>query len=72
MEKIMSNSSKNEKAKLTSNRELTADQLNQVTGGMGPVFIYSMASSTYTKQKPDGTAGGNVVGGWDLTFSPAA
>jgi hypothetical protein len=72
MEKIMSNSSnKNEEDKLTSSRELTADQLNQVTGGMGPVFIYSMASSTYTKQKPDGTAGGNVVGGWDLTRAPS-
>jgi hypothetical protein len=21
---------------------------------------------TYPKQKPDGTGGGNVVGGWDL------
>jgi hypothetical protein len=34
--------------------ELGADKLNQVVGG------------TYPKQKPDGTGGGNVVGGWDL------
>jgi hypothetical protein len=65
METTMSNSSnKNEKDKLTSSRELTADQLNQVTGGMGPVFIYSVASSTYTKQKPDGSTAGNVAGKW--------
>ena len=56
----MSNSSKNEKAKLTSSRELAADELNQVTGGMGPVLIF--------RQQPDRTkgSGGNVTGGWDL------
>jgi hypothetical protein len=32
--------------------ELRDDQLDAVTGGT---------------KKPDGTAGGNVVGGWDLT-----
>jgi hypothetical protein len=54
----MTNDSKNEADKLTTNensREITADELNQVVGG------------TYTKQKADGTAGGNVAGGWDLT-----
>ena len=53
----MANESKNEADKLTTNensREITATELNQVVGG------------TYTKQKPDGTAGGNVAGGWDL------
>jgi bacteriocin-like protein len=38
----MSNSSKNE---LTTNRELTADELNQVTGGMGPVLIFRAYSN---------------------------
>ena len=54
----MTKDSKNEANKSTTNensREITADELNQVVGG------------TYTKQKPDGTAGGNVAGGWDLT-----
>ena len=32
-------------------RELTEAELNAVSGG---------------KTKPDGTAGGNVAGGWDL------
>jgi bacteriocin-like protein len=53
----MTNDSKNEADKPTTNdssREITTDELNQVVGG------------TYPKQKPDGTAGGNVVGGWDL------
>jgi len=39
----MSNSSKNE---LPSSRELTANELNQVTGGMGPVLIFRQATST--------------------------
>jgi hypothetical protein len=58
----MSNSSKNEADKLTtseSSREITADELNQVVGGA--------IEWTYTKQKADGTGGGNVAGGWDLT-----
>jgi hypothetical protein len=53
----MTTASKNEADKLTTNessREITADELNQVVGG------------TYTKQKPDGSVGGNVAGGWDL------
>jgi hypothetical protein len=57
----MSNSRKNEADKLTTNetsREITADELNQVVGGA--------IQWTYTKQKADGTAGGNVAGGWDL------
>jgi len=56
----MSNSRKNEEDKLTSSRELTADELTQVTGGMGPVLIF--------RQQPDRIkgSGGNVTGGWDL------
>ena len=38
----MNNSSKNE---LTTKRELTADELNQVTGGMGPVLIFRAYSN---------------------------
>ena len=53
----MTNESKNEADKLTTNdssREITADVLNQVVGG--------------TKQnRADGSGGGNVAGGWDLT-----
>jgi hypothetical protein len=59
----MNNDSKNEADKLTtseSSREITADELNQVMGG------------TYTKQKPDGTAGGNVAAKWSLTQGAAA
>jgi bacteriocin-like protein len=43
METIMSNSSKTTNV---SSRELTADELNQVTGGMGPVLIFRQATST--------------------------
>jgi hypothetical protein len=57
----MSNRRKNKTDKLPTNqnsREIAADELNQVVGGA--------IQWTYTKQKPDGTAGGNVTGGWDL------
>jgi bacteriocin-like protein len=30
----------------TSSREITADELNQVTGGMGPVFLSRMSYPT--------------------------
>jgi len=39
----MSNSNKTTNV---SSRELTADELNQVTGGMGPVLIFRQAQST--------------------------
>jgi bacteriocin-like protein len=42
METTMSNSSKTTNV---SSRELTADELNQVTGGMGPVLIFRQATS---------------------------
>jgi bacteriocin-like protein len=40
METIMSNSSKTTNA---SSRELTVDELNQVTGGLGPILIFRQA-----------------------------
>jgi len=42
----MSNGSKNEEAKLTSSRELTAEELNQVTAGLGPILIFRQLPST--------------------------
>jgi bacteriocin-like protein len=59
----MTNESKNEADKLTTNdssREITANELNQVVGG------------TYTKQKPDGTAGGNVAAKWSIAQGAVA
>jgi hypothetical protein len=46
LEKIMSNSSKNEEAKITNNsREIAADELKQVTGGMGfPPLPFQVAA----------------------------
>ena len=41
MEKTMSNSNKTTNV---SSRELTADELNQVTGGMGPILIFRQAT----------------------------
>ena len=44
----MTNESKNEADKLTTNessREITANELHQVVGGMGPVFLYPRATS---------------------------
>jgi hypothetical protein len=47
-------------------RELTSDELEQVSGG-------SQAQSHYTKQKTaDGTAGGNVAAKWNLAQGAAA
>jgi bacteriocin-like protein len=44
METTMSNSSED---KLNSGREITADELNQVTGGLGPILIFrGLAAST--------------------------
>jgi hypothetical protein len=40
----MTNDDKREEAEMTSNRsrEITTDELNQVAGGMGPVFLSLM------------------------------
>jgi bacteriocin-like protein len=48
----------------TGEHELTEAELNHVSGGS---FTYGAIEWTYTKQKPDGSAAGNVAGGWDLT-----
>ena len=42
-------------------RELTEAELNHVSGGN---FTYGAIEWTYTKQKPDGTAAGNVAAKW--------
>jgi hypothetical protein len=55
METTMSKTANRHNSELPAQkRELNDHELERVTGG------------TYTKQKPDGTAAGNVVGGWDL------
>jgi bacteriocin-like protein len=43
--------------------ELTEDELNHVSGGS---LSYGAIEWTYTKQKPDGTAAGNVAAKWSL------
>jgi hypothetical protein len=55
METTMNNTAnKNNSEVPAQTRELNDHELELVAGG------------TYTKQRPDGTAAGNVVGGWDL------
>jgi hypothetical protein len=46
-------------------RELTSDELDLVSGGSQPQW-------TYTKQKADGSAGGNVAAKWSLAQGVAA
>jgi hypothetical protein len=57
-------SSLNTEPKL-SNYELNEEQLEKATGG-------SPVKSGYTKQKPDGTAGGNVAAKWNLAQGAVA
>jgi bacteriocin-like protein len=56
-EMIMSNSSNNE---LTISREITADELNQVTGGWGPMFLSRIASSPTAKSDIPGESIDNL------------
>ena len=49
--------------------ELTEDELNHVSGGS---FTYGAIEWTYTKQKPDGTAAGNVAAKWSLAQGAVA
>jgi bacteriocin-like protein len=49
---------------VTGEHELNETELNHVSGGS---LTYGAIEWTYTKQKPDGSAAGNVAGGWDLT-----
>src|SRR5262245_49464464 len=64
MEKIMSNNKDNEKT-----RELTEAELNHVSGGS---LTYGAIEWTYTKQKPDGSAAGNVAAKWSVAQGAAA
>jgi hypothetical protein len=62
----MTNISKHvEREPTDQGRELTSDELEQVSGG-------SKAQWTYTKQKADGSAGGNVTGKWNVAQVAAA
>jgi len=64
MEKIMSNNKDTEKT-----RELTEAELNHVSGGS---LTYGAIEWTYTKQKPDGSAAGNVAAKWSVAQGAAA
>jgi hypothetical protein len=62
----MTNISKHvEREPTDQGRELTSDELDLVSGG-------SRAQWTYTKQKVDGNAGGNVVAKWNVAQGAAA
>jgi hypothetical protein len=65
MEKIMSKTKNTLNLVTFDDRNALADsELNAVAGGS--------ISWTYTKQKQDGTAGGNVAAKWSLTQGAAA
>jgi type VI protein secretion system component Hcp len=53
------------------NQELSSKELDDVAGGT-VALTYGAIQWTYTKQKPDGTAGGNVAAKWDLTQNKAS
>ena len=53
----------------TGEHELNEAELNHVSGGS---FTYGAIEWTYTKQKPDGTAGGNVAAKWSVAQGAAA
>jgi hypothetical protein len=48
---------------LEDHRPLADSALDAVSGG---IWFLGYRAAT-VKEKPDGTSGGNVVGGWDLT-----
>ena len=50
-------------------RELTEAELNQVSGGS---LTYGSIEWTYTKQKPDGSAAGNVAAKWSVAQGAVA
>jgi hypothetical protein len=61
----MTNFSKHvEREPTDQGRELTSDELEQGSGG-------SKAQWNYTKQKADGTAGGNVAAKWNVAQGAA-
>jgi type VI protein secretion system component Hcp len=47
----------------TGEPELNEAELNHVSGGS---FTYGAIEWTYTKQKPDGSAAGNVAAKWSV------
>jgi bacteriocin-like protein len=53
----------------TCERELNEAELNHVSGGS---FTYGAIEWTYTKQKPDGTAAGNVAAKWSVAQGAVA
>jgi len=53
----------------TGEHELNEAELNHVSGGS---FTYGAIEWTYTKQKPDGTAAGNVAAKWSVAQGAAA
>jgi len=53
----------------TGEHELNEAELNHVSGGS---FTYGAIEWTYTKQKPDGTAAGNVAAKWSVAQGAVA
>jgi bacteriocin-like protein len=53
----------------TGERELTEAELNHVSGGS---LTYGSIEWTYTPQKPDGSAAGNVAAKWSVAQGSAA
>jgi hypothetical protein len=64
-------SSLNTEPKL-SKYELNEEQLEKATGGSSLSLSYERVKFEYTKQKPDGTAAGNVAARWSLAQGAAA
>jgi len=55
-----------------SKYELNEEQLEKATGGSSLSLNYERVKFEYTKQKPDGTAAGNVAAKWSLAQGAAA
>lgn len=64
-------SSLNTEPKL-SKYELNEEQLEKATGGSSLSLSYERVKFEYTKQKPDGTAAGNVAAKWSLAQGAVA
>ena len=64
-------SSLNTESKL-SKCELNEEQLDAATGGSSLSFNFEQIKFEYTKQKPDGTAAGNVAAKWSVAQGAAA
>jgi hypothetical protein len=64
-------SSLNAEPKL-SKYELNEDQLEKATGGSSLSLSFGRIEFDYAKQKPDGTAAGNVAAKWNLAQGAAA